>query len=92
MKKSKTHTFTVVVSSNGTQRSAEAAILAAFSARHPDGCEFRLLKRCNYRDAYMAGATSGVELGMELAKKAVESQMKELKLKPKKHQQPVSNP
>lgn len=53
-----THTFTVEVQSRGTRKNAEAALLAAFALRAPDGCKFQLVTedpRKQWRDGLTAG-------------------------------------
>lgn len=37
-----THLFTLEVKTNGDAKAAELAVLCAFAARQPDGCEFHL--------------------------------------------------
>lgn len=79
--KTKVHVFTVMVRTSGTKKSAELALLCAFSTRSPDNCEFKLIKKDNQKKAYMAGSLSGVQLGFEMSLRAIEGQMKQLKIK-----------
>lgn len=74
------HVFALTVE-GGTRREAENAVLSAFCQRMPDGCKFHLNKGDNHKDAYIAGSMSGVQLGFEMALRAVEKQMAHLKLK-----------
>lgn len=45
MAKPKEHRFLLVVKTSGTRKRAELAVLAAFSKRNPDFCEFHLKKK-----------------------------------------------
>lgn len=75
------HVFALTVQGAGTRSEAELAVLAAFCQRQPDSCKFHLNKGDSHKDAYIAGSMSGVQLGFEMALRAVEQQMAHLKLK-----------
>lgn len=81
--KNPVHVFTLVVKGAGTRRVAELAVLAAFAKRDPDGCSFKLNGKYSEKDAYIAGSMSGVQLGFEMALRAVKNQR--LKLKRRQH-------
>lgn len=69
--KTKTHHFVLGVKTHRTRKAAELAVLASFSKRQPDGCEFYL--RDLSKEEWMAGARSGMETALELVARSIEN-------------------
>jgi len=67
----KTHHFVLGVKTNGTRKAAELAVLASFTSRKPDGCEFYL--RDMRKEEWMAGARSGMEMALELVTRSIQN-------------------
>ena len=72
MKTKKHHQFILVVKTAGSKRAAELAVLSAFARRKPDGCEFHLRRNSILKKAWLAGAMSGTETGLDLATRSIE--------------------
>lgn len=67
----KSHHFMLGVKTFGTRKSAEMAVLSAFSRRQPDGCEFYL--RDIRKDEWMAGAQAGMQAAIEMVSRSIEN-------------------
>lgn len=66
----------LVVKTSATRKSAELSVLAAFSKRQPDNCEFHLKSIGGVKEAWMAGAKAGTETAFELILRSVENMRK----------------